>query len=153
MHLVINSSNHYPLIDNDISQVFTTFILEPLKLSAPTSLMQNANTDATLVCHANKPFDDCLWTTPYGKTYSFKPNKPSVSHENGRLAYFGFADTDCGVIVHNVQARDNGGWLCQLHSHGGGGIFQNATDIVPLFAGKPTNFHFEYMGIASINIF
>ena len=33
-------------------------LLEPLKLSAPTSLMQNANTDATLVCHANKPFDD-----------------------------------------------------------------------------------------------
>ena len=97
--------------------------------------MQNANTDATLVCHANKPFDDCLWTTPYGKTYSFKPNDPSVSHENGRLAYFGFADTDCGVIVHNVQPRDNGGWLCQLHSHNGGNIFQNATDIVPLFAG------------------
>ena len=109
----------------------------PLKLSAPTSLMQNANTDATLVCHANKPFDDCLWTTPYGKTYSFKPNDPrGSSHENGRLAYFGFADTDCGVIVHNVQARDNGGWLCQLHSHNGGDIFQNATDIVPLFAGK-----------------
>ena len=129
------------MIDNDISQVFTIFFLEPLKLSAPTSLMQNANTDATLVCHANKPFDDCLWTTPYGKTYSFKPNKPSVSHENGRLAYFGFADTDCGVIVHNVQARDNGGWLCQLHSHGGGGIFQNATDIVPLFAGKYINYN------------
>lgn len=150
MHFVINSLNHYPLIDNDISQVFTIFILEPLKLSAPTSLMQNANTDATLVCHANKPFDDCLWTTPYGKTYSFKPNKPSVSHENGRLAYFGFADTDCGVIVHNVQARDNGGWLCQLHSHGGGGIFQNATDIVPLFAGKPIDFHFEYMGYKNV---
>ena len=121
---------------NPNSNLSPLFIIEPLKLSAPTSLMQNANTDATLVCHANKPFDDCLWTTPYGKTYSFKPNDPSVSHENGRLAYFGFADTDCGVIVHNVQARDNGGWLCQLHSHNGGGIFQNATDIVPLFAGE-----------------
>ena len=97
--------------------------------------MQNANTDATLVCHANKPFDDCLWTTPYGKTYHFRPNDPSITHENGRLAYFGFADTDCGVIVHSVQARDNGGWLCQLHSHNGEDIFQNATDIVPLFAG------------------
>ena len=54
----------------------TSSIPAPLKLSAPTSLMQNANTDATLVCHANKPFDQCLWTTPYGKTYSF-PSKHS----------------------------------------------------------------------------
>ena len=109
------------------------FSAAPLKLSAPTSLMQNANTDATLVCHANKPFDECLWTTPYGSTYSFRPGR---THENGRLAYFGFANTDCGVIVHNVLPRDNGGWLCQLIAKNEGDIIQNATDIVPLFAGK-----------------
>ena len=95
--------------------------------------MQNANTDATLVCHANKPYDECLWTTPYGKTYKF-PDQ-STSHENGRIAYFGFADTDCGVIVRNVQPKDNGGWQCQLHARNGE-IFQNATDVVSLFAGN-----------------
>jgi hypothetical protein len=105
----------------------------PLKLSAPTALMQNANTDATLVCHANKPYDECLWTTPYGKTYTFSDQKSS--HEGGRIAYFGFADTDCGVIVRNVQPKDNGGWQCQLHSRNGD-IFQNASDVVSLFAGN-----------------
>ena len=95
--------------------------------------MQNANTDATLVCHANKPFDDCLWSTPYGVTYSF-PN-PRTTHEDGRIMFFGFTDTDCGVIIHNVGPEDNGGWMCQLHSKGGD-FFQNATDIVPLFTGK-----------------
>lgn len=104
-----------------------------MKLSAPTSLMQNANTDATLVCHANKPFDDCLWSTPYGVTYSF-PN-PRTTHEDGRIMFFGFTDTDCGVIIHNVGPDDNGGWMCQLHSKAGD-FFQNATDIVPLFTGK-----------------
>ena len=95
--------------------------------------MQNANTDATLVCHANKPFDDCLWSTPYGVTYSF-PN-PRTTHEDGRIMFFGFTDTDCGVIIHNVGPEDNGGWMCQLHSKAGD-FFQNATDIVPLFTGK-----------------
>ena len=95
--------------------------------------MQNANTDATLVCHANKPFDDCLWSTPYGVTYSF-PN-PRTTHEDGRIMFFGFTDTDCGVIIHNVGPDDNGGWMCQLHSKAGD-FFQNATDIVPLFTGK-----------------
>ena len=95
--------------------------------------MQNANTDATLVCHANKPYDECLWTTPYGKTYTFSDQKSS--HEGGRIAYFGFADTDCGVIVRNVQPKDNGGWQCQLHSRNGD-IFQNASDVVSLFAGN-----------------
>ena len=95
--------------------------------------MQNANTDATLVCHANKPYDECLWTTPYGKTYTFSDQKSS--HEGGRIAYFGFADTDCGVIVRNVQPKDNGGWQCQLHSRNGE-IFQNASDVVSLFAGN-----------------
>ena len=93
--------------------------------------MQNANTDATLVCHANKPFDDCLWTTPYGATYSFSQDK---SHEGGRIGFFGFTDTDCGIVVHDVGPRDNGGWMCQLHSKSGS-FFQNATDIVPLFTG------------------
>merc|ERR1739844_337519 len=110
---------------------FVIDIETPLKLSAPTALMQNANTDATLVCHANKPYDECLWTTPYGKTYRF-PDQTS-SHEKGRIAYFGFADTDCGIIVRNVQPKDNGGWQCQLHARNGE-IFQNATDIVSLFA-------------------
>ena len=52
------------------------------------------------------------------------------------MAYFGFANTDCGVIVHDVQPRDNGGWLCQLIAKNQGDIIQNATDIVPLFAGR-----------------
>ena len=102
--------------------------------------MQNANTDATLVCHANKPFDECLWTTPYGATYAFKPGGGGETHEGGRLAYFGFAKTDCGVIVHDVQPRDNGGWLCQLVAKNQGDIIQNATDIVPLFAGTTTTY-------------
>ena len=126
----------------------------PLKLSAPTALMQNANTDATLVCHANKPYDECLWTTPYGKTYAF--TGPKSSHESGRIAYFGFADTDCGVIVRNVQPKDNGGWQCQLHSRNGG-IFQNATDTVSLFAGKNKlsirNFHYLFLWIILRNIY
>lgn len=95
--------------------------------------MQNANTDATLVCHANKPFDECLWTTPYGSTYSFKGS--DSSHENGRISFFGFTETDCGIIVSNVGPQDNGGWLCQLHSKAGN-FFQNATDVVPLFTGE-----------------
>ena len=84
-----------------IKHIYLCSISAPLKLSAPTALMQNANTDATLVCHANKPYDECLWTTPYGKTYRF-PDQNS-SHEKGRIAYFGFADTDCGIIVRNVS--------------------------------------------------
>merc|ERR1712223_1943076 len=110
---------------------FVIDIEKPLKLSAPTALMQNANMDATLVCHANKPYDKCLWTTPYGQTYVFLDQ--TSSHEGGRIAYFGLADTDCGVIVRNVQPKDNGGWQCQLHSRNGD-IFQNASDIVSLFA-------------------
>jgi len=47
--------------------------------------------------------------------------------------------SDCGVIVRNVGSRDNGDWLCQLHSRNGD-IFQNATDIVPLYAGQISAF-------------
>jgi hypothetical protein len=47
--------------------------------------------------------------------------------------------TDCGIIVRNVASRDNGDWLCQLHSTNGE-IFQNATDIVPLYAGETFKF-------------
>ena len=127
-----------PKVYDDSINIFTWYFFflsfqAPLKLSAPTALMQNANTDATLVCHANKPYDECLWTTPYGKTYTFSDQKSS--HEGGRIAYFGFADTDCGVIVRNVQPKDNGGWQCQLHSRNGD-IFQNASDVVSLFAGN-----------------
>jgi len=61
---------HWSCLTFKLIDTFCTFTA-PLKLSAPTSLMQNANTDATLVCHANKPYDDCLWTTPYGETYRF----------------------------------------------------------------------------------
>ena len=39
--------------------------LVPLKLSAPTSILQQADEKATLVCHANKEFDNCEWETPY----------------------------------------------------------------------------------------
>jgi hypothetical protein len=102
--------------------------------------MQNANTDATLVCHANKAFDACLWTTPYGATYSF-PTR-DTRHEAGRITFFGFTDTDCGIVVHNVRPEDNGGWLCQLHSSAGD-FFQNATDIVPLFTGTGAYFIFD----------
>ena len=107
--------------------------------------MQNANKDATLVCHANKPYDKCLWTTPYGHTYVF--TNESTSHEDGRIAYFGFTDTDCGVFVRNVQPKDNGGWQCQLHSRNGD-IFQNASDLVSLIAGKRFEFSniTEYFG-------
>ena len=137
-----------------IKHIYLCPISAPLKLSAPTALMQNANTDATLVCHANKPYDECLWTTPYGKTYRF-PDQNS-SHEKGRIAYFGFADTDCGIIVRNVQSKDNGGWQCQLHSRNGG-IFQNATDTVSLFAGKNKlsirNFHYLFLWIILRNIY
>ena len=66
-----------------------------------------------------------------------------TTHEGGRLAYFGFANTDCGVIVHDVQPRDNGGWLCQLIAKNQGDIIQNATDIVPLFAGQSLDQHLE----------
>ncbi|TRY67807.1 hypothetical protein TCAL_02278 [Tigriopus californicus] len=116
---------------------FQIVIETPLKLSAPTALMQNANTDATLVCHANKPFDECLWTTPYGSTYSFKGS--DSSHENGRISFFGFTETDCGIIVSNVGPQDNGGWQCQLHSKAGN-FFQNATDVVPLFTDSSSSF-------------
>ncbi len=94
--------------------------------------MQNANTDAMLVCHANKPFDRCLWTTPYGVTYDFPTRE--TRHEGGRISFFGFTENDCGVIVHQVGPDDNGGWQCQLHTTSGD-IFQNATDVVPLFTG------------------
>eukprot|EP00095_Tigriopus_kingsejongensis_P007693 snap_masked-scaffold142_size315517-processed-gene-0.4 protein:Tk07693 transcript:snap_masked-scaffold142_size315517-processed-gene-0.4-mRNA-1 annotation:"hypothetical protein" len=115
---------------------FQIIIETPLKLSAPTALMQNANTDATLVCHANKPFDECLWTTPYGSTYSFKG--PESNHENGRISFFGFTENDCGIIVQNVGPHDNGGWQCQLHSKAGS-FFQNATDVVPLFTNRDSS--------------
>jgi hypothetical protein len=61
-------------VDDSLLRIFTA----PLKLSAPTSLMQNANTDATLVCHANKPYDECLWTTPYGVTYRYTFIRPAI---------------------------------------------------------------------------
>ncbi len=101
---------------------------------------QNANTDAMLVCHANKPFDRCLWTTPYGLTYEFPTRE--TRHEGGRISFFGFTDTDCGVIVHQVGPDDNGGWQCQLHSTAGD-IFQNATDVVPLFTGEKLLYRVE----------
>ena len=80
--------------------------------------MQNANTDATLVCHANKPFQECLWTTPYGATFSFPPHG-TTQYENGRIAFFAFSENDCGIIIRNVAPRDNGGWHCELHSRAG----------------------------------
>ncbi len=71
---------------------------------------------------------------PMNKPVPYSFPSQDVSHEKGRISYFGFADTDCGVMVRNVGIKDNGAWKCQLHSKSGA-IFQNATDVVSLFAG------------------
>ena len=52
----------------------TPFAAAPLKLSAPTSILQQADERATLVCHANKEYASCEWETPYGRTVSFSDN-------------------------------------------------------------------------------
>jgi hypothetical protein len=109
-------------------------VLAPLKLSAPTSLMQNANTDATLVCHANKPFEKCIWTTPYGAIFIFE-HKSTRMYENGRISFFKFSTNDCGIVIKKVSAQDNGKWICNLLSTSGK-ISQNATDLVSLYIGK-----------------
>ena len=107
--------------------------IAPLKLSAPTSILQQADARATLVCHANKEYGRCEWETPYGRTVSF--SKDSRQAESGRLQYFGFSDMDCGIVIKDIGPRDSGGWTCRVSANIAGKE-QISADIVRLFVGK-----------------
>ena len=104
----------------------------PLKLSAPTSILQQADERATLVCHANKQYDTCQWETPYGRTVSF--DRSTKEAESGRLQYFGFSDMDCGIVIKDIGVRDSGGWTCRVTAQVAGRD-QVSADIVRLFVG------------------
>ena len=110
-----------------------TDISAPLKLSAPTSILQQADERATLVCHANKQYETCEWETPYGRTVTF--SKHTSSAESGRLQYFGFSDMDCGIVIKDIGVRDSGGWTCRVSARVAGKQ-QTSADIVRLFVGK-----------------
>ena len=110
-----------------------TFISAPLKLSAPTSILQQADERATLVCHANKQYETCQWETPYGRTVTF--SKHTSNAESGRLQYFGFSDMDCGIVIKDIGVRDSGGWTCRVSASVAGRV-QTSADIVRLFVGK-----------------
>ena len=111
----------------------TSYIAAPLKLSAPTSILQQADERATLVCHANKQYDSCQWETPYGRTVTF--SKQTRNAESGRLQYFGFSDMDCGIVIKDIGVRDSGGWTCRVSARVAGKQ-QISADIVRLFVGK-----------------
>ena len=111
----------------------TTFFVAPLKLSAPTSILQQADERATLVCHANKRYETCQWETPYGRTVQFDQNNRQA--ESGRLQYFGFSDMDCGIVIKDIGVRDSGGWTCRVTARVAGKP-QISADIVRLFVGK-----------------
>jgi len=108
----------------------------PLKLSAPTSILQQADERATLVCHANKEYASCEWETPYGRTVSFSDNHRE--EESGRLQYFGFSSMDCGIVIRDIGTRDSGGWTCRV-SATVAGKHQVSADIVRLFV-EPSQF-------------
>ena len=108
----------------------------PLKLSAPTSILQQADERATLVCHANKQYEACMWETPYGRTVTFDRDPGgSREAESGRLQYFGFSDMDCGIVIKDIGVRDSGGWTCRVAARVAGKQ-QVSADIVRLFVGK-----------------
>ena len=115
----------------------TSHISAPLKLSAPTSILQQADERATLVCHANKQYDSCQWETPYGRTVTF--SKQTRNAESGRLQYFGFSDMDCGIVIKDIGVRDSGGWTCRVSARVAGKQ-QISADIVRLFVGKTGGF-------------
>ena len=110
-----------------------TSVSAPLKLSAPTSILQQADERATLVCHANKQYETCEWETPYGRTVTF--SKHTSNAESGRLQYFGFSDMDCGIVIKDIGVRDSGGWTCRVSASVAGRL-QTSADIVRLFVGK-----------------
>lgn len=123
--------------DGRVSQKTTRVTIEtPLKLSAPTSILQQADERATLVCHANKEYGRCEWETPYGRTVSF--SKDSRQAESGRLQYFGFSDMDCGIVIKDIGPRDSGGWTCRVSANIAGKE-QISADIVRLFV-EPTQY-------------
>ena len=101
-------------------------------MSAPTSILQHADERATLVCHANKEYEKCEWTTPYKVTYQFHKGE---FHEQGRLQYFGFSLMDCGIVIRGLRSRDSGGWTCRVSATVAGKT-HNSSDIVRLFVGK-----------------
>jgi len=120
-----------------VSEKTTRLSIEiPLKLSAPTSILQQADERATLVCHANKEFGNCEWETPYGRTVSFSKNNRQA--ESGRLQYFGFSDMDCGIVIKDIGPRDSGGWTCRVSAIVAGKD-QLSADIVRLFV-EPTHY-------------
>jgi len=123
--------------DGRVSEKTTRVTIEtPLKLSAPTSILQQADERATLVCHANKEYGRCEWETPYGRTVSFSKNNREA--ESGRLQYFGFSDMDCGIVIRDIGPRDSGGWTCRVSANIAGKE-QISADIVRLFV-EPTQY-------------
>eukprot|EP00096_Caligus_rogercresseyi_P014027 TRINITY_DN6579_c0_g1_i1.p1 TRINITY_DN6579_c0_g1~~TRINITY_DN6579_c0_g1_i1.p1 ORF type:complete len:1345 (+),score=240.29 TRINITY_DN6579_c0_g1_i1:73-4107(+) len=107
---------------------FRINIETPLKLSTPTILTEN--NQATLVCHANKEFDDCKWKTPYGSSFTFKNSQSS--HEGGRISFYSFrsSKTDCGIMIQRIEPKDNGEWVCQVEAGNNGKIHQNASEVL-----------------------
>ena len=123
----------------------------PLKLSAPTSILQQADERATLVCHANKQYEACMWETPYGRTVTFDRDPGgSREAESGRLQYFGFSDMDCGIVIKDIGVRDSGGWTCRVAARVAGKQ-QVSADIVRLFVGK-TRYQDDFHQILILSI-
>jgi len=66
----------------------------------------------TLVCKASDKIRSCSWSTPYGKTY---PLESGLMAEGGRLLHFTTdKDKECGVLITNIEAKDNGRWKCNV---------------------------------------
>merc|ERR1712129_319763 len=78
----------------------------------PNTWVRDGQTNVTLVCKASDKIRSCSWSTPYGKTY---PLESGLMAEGGRLLHFTMdKDKECGVLITNIEAQDNGRWKCNV---------------------------------------
>jgi len=78
----------------------------------PNTWVRDAESNVTLVCTASDKIRSCSWSTPYGKTY---PLESGLMAEGGRLLHFTTdKDKECGVLITNIEDKDNGRWKCNV---------------------------------------
>jgi len=78
----------------------------------PNTWVRKDESNVTLVCTASDKIRSCSWSTPYGKTY---PLESGLMAEGGRLLHFTKdKDRECGVLITNIEEKDNGRWKCNV---------------------------------------
>merc|ERR1712060_546904 len=111
-----NIENRRKKTEKKMLVIFVVTILvstNALELVPPTNTwVRNDESNVTLVCTASDKIRSCSWSTPYGKTY---PLETGLMAEGGRLLHFTKdKDRECGVLITNIEEKDNGRWKCNV---------------------------------------